>query len=146
MALLTRIDVDTSYWTHVLPAGLLISFGLGITFGPMSNTALLGVADQDAGVASALSNTTQQIGGSLGTALLNTIFTSALTAYLIDHQTQATDPSTTQTLQATATVHSYTIAFWVSAGLLALASAIALTLIRASEDEVATSNAVPGSI
>lgn len=135
MALLTRIGVDTSYWTHVLPAEMLISFGAGVAFGPMNNTSLLGVADQDAGVASALSNTTQQIGGSIGTALLNTIFTSALAGYLADHASSVTGPDQLPVLQTVATVHSYTVAFWVSAGLIALASAVAFVLICATNDE-----------
>jgi hypothetical protein len=141
VAMLTQIGVDTSFWTHVFPAELVFSFGMGVTFGPMSNTALVGVADHDAGVASALINTTQQIGGSLGTALLNTIFTSAVASYLLAHQAQVTDPSQLPALQAAATVHSYTIAFWVSAGLIALASLASLVLIRASRDEVAASGA-----
>ena len=132
MVALTRIGVDTSFWTHVLPGELLISFGLGVTFGPMSNTALVGVADHDAGVASALINTTQQIGGSLGTALLNTIFTSVVAGYLADHAASATSPA----FQQVATIHGYTVAFWVSAGLIALAAVIALVLVRAGRDEV----------
>jgi len=139
MALLTRIGVDTGFWTHVFPAELLISFGMGVTFGPMSNTALVGVADHDAGVASALINTTQQIGGSLGTALLNTIFTSALASYLTEHR-DALNPAA---LQAEATVHSYTVAFWVGAAAIGLAAAIALVLVRASRDEIAASDALP---
>jgi EmrB/QacA subfamily drug resistance transporter len=141
MVMLTRIGVDTNFWTHVFPAELVISFGIGVTFGPMSNTALIGVADHDAGVASALINTTQQIGGSLGTALLNTIFTSAVAGYLVDHQAQATDPAQLPALRAAATVHSYTVAFWVSAGLIGLASLIAFVLIRAGRTEAAASGA-----
>jgi len=137
MMLLTRIGVDTGFWTHVFPAELIISFGMGVTFGPMSNTALVGVADHDAGVASALINTTQQIGGSLGTALLNTIFTSAVAGYLAD-QHGALSPA----VQGLATVHGYTVAFWVSAGLIGLAAVLALTLVRASREEVATNDAV----
>jgi EmrB/QacA subfamily drug resistance transporter len=137
MVMLTRIGVDTGFWTHVFPASVVISFGMGVTFGPMSNTALVGVADHDAGVASALINTTQQIGGSLGTALLNTIFTSAVAGYLVDHQNSGADP---KALLATATVHSYTVAFWVSAGLIGLASLIALVLVRAGRDEVAANS------
>jgi EmrB/QacA subfamily drug resistance transporter len=136
MVLLTRIGVDTGFWSHVFPAELVMAFGMGVTFGPMSNTALVGVADHDAGVASALINTTQQIGGSLGTALLNTIFTSAVTSYLLDHQKDVTDPSQLPGLQAVATVHSYTVAFWVSAGLIGFAALIAIVLIRAGRDEV----------
>jgi EmrB/QacA subfamily drug resistance transporter len=141
MVMLTRIGVDTGYWSHVFPAELVISFGIGVTFGPMSNTALVGVADHDAGVASALINTSQQIGGSLGTALLNTIFTSAVAGYLTDHRHDITSPAQLPGLQAVATVHSYTVAFWVSAGLIAAASLIAFVLIRASRSEVAASSA-----
>lgn len=136
MAMLTRIGVDTGFWSHVFPAELVISFGIGVTFGPMSNTALVGVADHDAGVASALINTSQQIGGSLGTALLNTIFTSAVAGYLTDHQHDITSPAQLPALQAVATVHSYTVAFWVSAALIGVASLIAFVLIRASRSEV----------
>src|SRR4051794_21921895 len=138
MALLTRIGVDTGFWSHVFPAELVISFGMGVTFGPMSNTALVGVADHDAGVVSALINTTQQIGGSLGTALLNTIFTSAVASYLVGHRAEITDPSQLPGLQAVATVHSYTVAFWVGAALIGLAALIALVLVRATREEVAS--------
>jgi EmrB/QacA subfamily drug resistance transporter len=133
MVMLTRIGVDTGFWSHVFPAELVISFGMGVVFGPMSNTALVGVADHDAGVASALINTTQQIGGSLGTALLNTIFTSSVAGYLVSHHGAS---------PAVATVHGYTVAFWVSAGLIGLAAVIAAVLIKASREEVANTEAV----
>jgi EmrB/QacA subfamily drug resistance transporter len=143
MVMLTRIGMDTGFWTHVFPAELVISFGMGITFGPMSSTALVGVSDHDAGVASALINTTQQIGGSLGTALLNTIFTSAVAGYITDHQAELTSPDQLPALQQVAAVHSYTVAFWVGAALIGLASLIAVILVRASRDEVASSGASP---
>jgi EmrB/QacA subfamily drug resistance transporter len=143
MVMLTRIGMDTGFWTHVFPAELVISFGMGITFGPMSSTALVGVSDHDAGVASALINTTQQIGGSLGTALLNTIFTSAVAGYITDHQAELTSPDQLPALQQVATVHSYTVAFWVGAALIGLASLIAVILVRASRDEVASSGTSP---
>jgi EmrB/QacA subfamily drug resistance transporter len=146
MVMLTRIGVDTGFWSHVFPAELVISFGIGVTFGPMSNTALVGVADHDAGVASALINTSQQIGGSLGTALLNTIFTSAVAGYLTEHQHDITSPAQLPGLQAVATVHSYTVAFWVSAALIGVASLIAFLLIRASRAEVAASSSSPAAI
>jgi EmrB/QacA subfamily drug resistance transporter len=146
MVLLTRIGVDTGFWSHVFPAELIISFGMGVVFGPMSNTALVGVADHDAGVASALINTTQQIGGSLGTALLNTIFTSAVAGYLIDHQASASDPSQLKALQGVATVHGYTVAFWVGAGVIGVAALVALVLVKASRQEVASSGATPVAV
>jgi EmrB/QacA subfamily drug resistance transporter len=138
MVMLTRIGLDTGFLSHVLPAELIISFGMGVTFGPMSNTALVGVADHDAGVASALINTTQQIGGSLGTALLNTIFTSAVAGYIADN---LTDPSQAQALQGVATVHGYTVAFWVSAAVIGVAALTALFLVKASREEVASTGA-----
>jgi predicted MFS family arabinose efflux permease len=145
MVLLTRIGVDTSYWSHVLPAELVISFGMGTAFGPLSNTALVGVADHDAGVASALINTTQQIGGSLGTALLNTIFTSAVAAYIAGHQGALTSAQL-PALQAEATVHSYTVAFWVSAAVIGLAALIALVMVRVTGTDLANKEAVPATV
>jgi len=134
MVMLTRIGVDTGYWSHVFPAELVISFGMGVVFGPMTNTALVGVADHDAGVASALVNTAQQVGGSLGTALLNTIFISAVSSYLTAHRSSAASPAT----QGLAVVHSYTVAFWVSAALISVAALVAGVLVRARRDQVAT--------
>lgn len=134
MLMLTRIGVDTGYWSHVFPAELVMSFGIGVVFGPLSSTALVGVADHDAGVASALVNTAQQVGGSLGTALLNTIFTSAVASYIVAHQATASSP---QQLQSTAVVHSYTVAFWVSAAMLAAAVLIAALLVRTHKDQLA---------
>ena len=75
---------DTSSWVaSVLPGELLMSVGLGLVFVPLSSLALTGVSDDDAGVASAVLNSTQQIGGSLGTALLNTFYASAVTSYVV---------------------------------------------------------------
>src|SRR5262249_25071965 len=79
--LLTQIGVQTAYWSTVLPAELVVGLGLGVTFGPLGSLALIGVADRDSGVAGAMINTAQQVGGSLGTALLNTIATSAVASY-----------------------------------------------------------------
>ncbi|GAB2622681.1 MFS transporter [Paractinoplanes abujensis] len=146
MVMLTQIGVDTGFWTHVFPAEVVLSFGMGVTFGPMSNTALVGVAGHDAGVASALINTAQQIGGSLGTALLNTIFTSAVAGYLADHRAEITSPDQAPALQAVATVHSYTVAFWVSAALIGVAALVAVILVRAGRDEVTAHEGAPVAI
>lgn len=140
MVMLTRIGVDTGFWSHVFPAELVMSFGMGVVFGPMSNTALVGVSNHDAGVASAMINTTQQVGGSLGTALLNTIATSAAASYVTEHQAGAASP---QALQISATVHSYVVAFWVSAGLIALAAIASAVMIRARRDQLAPTDGVP---
>jgi EmrB/QacA subfamily drug resistance transporter len=117
----TQIGVGTAYVTHVLPAELIVSFGMGLSFVPLSSTALVGVAEQDAGVASAMVNATQQIGGSLGTALLNTVAASATTTWLV-----ANGPSSLPH----ALVHGYTTAFVVSAALLGLAALASGVLVR----------------
>jgi MFS family permease len=125
----TRLGVDSSYLGLVLPAEFMVSVGMGTTFVPMSSTALVGVEPKDAGVASALVNTTQQVGGSLGTALLNTLAASAATTYLADH-------AKTAVVARTAAVHGYTTAFTVSALLLAAAAVVAGVLVRASRHQV----------
>jgi EmrB/QacA subfamily drug resistance transporter len=140
MVLLTLIGVDTSFLTHVLPSELLISFGLGLTFVPMSSTALVGVANHDAGVASALINTTQQVGGSLGTALLNTIAGSATATYIAAHLTSG---KPTQLVQGEGLVHGFTVAFTWSAALILLASAVSFLLIKASKNDIATGDGAP---
>jgi len=102
---------------------------MGMAFVPLSSTALIGVEPKDAGVASALVNTTQQVGGSLGTALLNTVAATAATTYLAGHAKSAAAAQS-------AAVHGYTTAFTVSAVLLAGAAVVAGLLVRASRDQV----------
>jgi len=125
----TGLSVDSTYLAHVLPPQMLVSLGMGMTFVPMSSTALVGVDSADAGVASALVNTTQQVGGSLGTALLNTVAAAAAASYLTAHA------HADRALQIAA-VHGYTTAFTVSAALLAAAALAAGVLIRASRHHV----------
>ena len=85
----------------MLPAELIVSLGMGLSFVAMSSTALIGVSPEDAGVASALVNATQQTGGTMGAALINTIATSATVSYVAIH---GTSPSS---LTAGA-IHGYT--------------------------------------
>jgi EmrB/QacA subfamily drug resistance transporter len=121
MLWLTQLPAESAYAVHVVPAMLLISLGMGHVFVPLSSTALLGVPDHDAGAASALVNTMQQIGGSLGVAFLNTIATSATASYVADHG-HVSSPS--------AVVHGFTSAFGVSVGIMATALLVVVTLIR----------------
>jgi hypothetical protein len=81
----TRIGVHTSYLVHVLPPELLIGFGLGLVLTAAADTALIGVDPRDAGVASALLNTSEQVSSSLGIALLSTFAASATARYLATH-------------------------------------------------------------
>ncbi|NUR29494.1 MAG: MFS transporter [Catenulispora sp.] len=137
---LTQIGLHTSYWTHVLPAQILLGLGLGAIFVPLSSLALIGVADHDAGAASATLNATQQVGGSLGTALLNTLFISAATAYATSHAAVLRDP---RQLQAEAAVHGYTVAFFWAAVLLAVATVIMAVLVKAHKRDLPVQGAGP---
>ncbi len=130
---LTQIEIQGSFLTHVLPSELLISVGMAGVFIPASSTALVGVSSHDAGVASALLNTTQQVGGSLGTALLNTLYTSAVAGYLTDNVRQ---PSGAQRLQPAAFLEGYQVAFFWAAVLLIAALVVAVALINAKKDDV----------
>src|SRR5204863_1122068 len=85
-----RIGVHSSYATAVLPSLLIIGAGFGLVFAPVFNSGTFGVAPQDAGVASATINTGQQLGGSIGTSLLNTIFASTVASYIAAHLSPAT--------------------------------------------------------
>uniref|UniRef100_UPI0006EB8A88 MFS transporter n=1 Tax=Streptomyces torulosus TaxID=68276 RepID=UPI0006EB8A88 len=124
MATLTRLTVDSAYVTGVLPALVLMGVGMGMTFMPVFSTATAGVAPHDSGVTSATVNTAQQVGGSLGTALLNTIATTGATAYVTAHgRTAATARESV--------VHGYTTALWWAAAILLLAGALAATTITA---------------
>jgi MFS family permease len=129
LALLTMIGVHTSYWVHVLPSEIVMSVGLGFAFVSLSSTALIGVADHDAGVASALVNTTQQVGGSLGTALLNTFATSATASYIATHLNHG---KVTSLLTQQGLVNGYHRVFTISAVLLLAASIACFSLIESS--------------
>jgi MFS family permease len=124
MVLLAQLGVDSTYAADVLPGLLVAGAGLGLVMAPAMNTATLGVAAHDAGVASATVNTMQQIGGSLGTALLSTLASSAATGYLAGKQ-----PSPALATQAA--VHGYTTAFWWSAAIFAVGAIVCGLLLRA---------------
>jgi EmrB/QacA subfamily drug resistance transporter len=131
MVWLTQLTLTSSYATAILPAFIGMSLGMGFVFVPLSSTALSGVGNHDAGVASALLNTTQQVGGSLGTALLNTIFTTALGGYLATHAiTATTSPAVAKSVAAHGAIYGYNVAFTVSAFLLAAGAILAIVFIR----------------
>ena len=128
MLLLTQLDIDTSYAGVILPAQILLGLGMGTAFMPAMSLATIGVEPRDAGVASAMVNTSQQVGGAIGTALLNTIAASATTAYVTGHTALgATNP---ELLKLQAMVHGFTAAIWWAVGILATAAVIAAALIN----------------
>jgi EmrB/QacA subfamily drug resistance transporter len=123
IALLSRIGVDTAYASHVLPSLILIGIGFGLTLGPAFATATFGVPARDSGVASAMVNTSQQVGGSIGTALLSTLAVSATTEFLADH-------GTAPEVLRQAAVEGYTTAFWWAAGIFTLGALVCGSLLR----------------
>lgn len=123
LVLLTQLSLGTTYAGGVLPGLLIFGLGLGLVFGPAMNIATYGAAAADAGVASAMVNTTQQIGASIGTALLNTIALNAAATW-------ATGKPHTPLLAAQATVHGDTVAFWVVVGIFAVGAVLCGLVLR----------------
>jgi EmrB/QacA subfamily drug resistance transporter len=122
MAYLTQITVTSSYVGGVLPALLILGLGFGMIISPAINTATAGVARRDSGVASALVNTMQQVGGSIGTAALSTVALTTTASYLAAHHSGPLAP-------AVAAVHGYKLAFTTSAALFGLGVVLAVILL-----------------
>lgn len=118
---LTQIGVHTSFWLYVFGPQILMSVGLGFAFPAISNTALTNVGAADSGVASALVNTTQQIGGSLGTALLNTVAATATAGYIRANGASSVPAGL---------VHGYAVAFAVGTVFLLAAALAAAILVK----------------
>ncbi|WLQ34417.1 MFS transporter [Streptomyces castrisilvae] len=143
MLLLTRLGIDSSYAAVILPGQLLLGLGMGTAFMPAMSLATHGVEARDAGVASAMVNTSQQVGGAIGTALLNTIAASAATAYATSHAALgASDP---ELLKLQSMVHGFTGAIWWAVGILVVAAGIALTFINAGRPAATGTSAGSGS-
>jgi EmrB/QacA subfamily drug resistance transporter len=121
-AYLAQLTVTSSYLGGVLPALLIMGLGFGLIFASAVNSATAGVPPQDSGVASALVNTMQQVGGSVGISVLSTITASATASYLIAHHTGPQAP-------AIAATHGYTLAFTISAALLGLGAILAILML-----------------
>ena len=123
MAWLAQIEVGSSYLTHVLPSLVVLGVGMGCVFAPAFQSATFGVDVRDAGIASAMVNVGQQVGGSIGTAMLSSIFASAVSAYV-------SGKVASEAVQQQAAVHGYRVAFWVSAGIFAVGAIVVRTLMR----------------
>ena len=118
----TQVSADGSYAVDLLPGFLAIGVGLGFSFVPMSIAALAGVEPQEAGLASGLFNTSQQIGGALGVALFSTVATNRTSDLLAEGESRAA-----------ALTSGFTLAFWVAVGFAVLALAATLTMIHREE-------------
>ncbi|GGX63665.1 MFS transporter [Streptomyces minutiscleroticus] len=130
MLLLTRLTVHSEYATHLLPAMLLTGLGMGLAFMPVFATATAGVAPRDAGVTSATVNTAQQVGGSIGTALLNTVATSGATRWIAGHR-RGPGAGARAGLVREGVVHGYTAAIAWAAVFLVLAALAAGVMVTA---------------
>jgi EmrB/QacA subfamily drug resistance transporter len=128
LVIFTQIHTHSSYPGLILPAMILWGLGFGGAFVVLSNTALLGVAHSDAGVAGAMVNATQQMGGTIGVAVLNTIVASVTANFLRSHHS---GPAA----QAVAAAHGYTIAFIVSAALLGAAGIMCLLSLPSNRSD-----------
>ena len=127
---LSNITPDTSYISHVLPALFIMSSGMALVFIPLTTTSLHGVSNHDTGVASAMVNTSQQIGGSLGTALLNTVAATATATYA------TANTALGENVQAFAMTHGFTVAFKASALLLFIGAVVLFFFINIGKDAV----------
>ena len=123
---LTQVSGDGDYTSHVLPAMVILGLGLGMTFVPITISATTGVAPRDSGLASGLLNTTQQVGGSLGLAILSTVSTARLTDAL---RAGAALP--------VALTHGFKGGFTAAGILCAASAALALALLPGRKRDVA---------
>jgi EmrB/QacA subfamily drug resistance transporter len=136
LLLLTRITPETAYATHVLPSMLIMSSGMALVFIPLTSTSLHAVSNHDTGVASAMLNTSQQVGGSLGTALLNTVAATATTSYAAAHTNLG------KMSQSFAMTHGFTVAFKVRAVLLFTGAVVLFFFINIGKDSLVETEGV----
>jgi EmrB/QacA subfamily drug resistance transporter len=138
LLLLTRITPETSYATHVVPSLLIMSFGMALVFIPLTSTSLHGISGRDTGVASAMVNTSQQIGGSLGTALLSTIAVTATTNYSVANNVAQGD----MVGGAFAATHGFTVAFQFSAAFLFIGAIVLFFFINIGKESLVETEGV----
>jgi predicted MFS family arabinose efflux permease len=122
LGVLTRLDAGSGYLTSVVPVEVLLGIGMGAAFPPAFSLATAGVSPREAGVAAAVVNAASQIGGSIGTAVVNTVAISATAGYLRAHGPNAS--------RVSALVHGYTGAATVSAIALVSVAALVVLLVR----------------
>jgi EmrB/QacA subfamily drug resistance transporter len=133
MLLLLRMTAASSYVADILPPLIIISLGMGLIFVPLSAVSLFAVGNHDAGVASAVLNTSQQIGGAIGVAFLNTIAASATTAYIVSNNLQGPTPD--------ALVAGFNRGFLWGAAILAFAGILWIALVNMTKKDMAANDA-----
>jgi EmrB/QacA subfamily drug resistance transporter len=133
---LTFLKVDSGYAGHVLPPLILFGLGIGLAMAPSINTATRGVRPADAGVASAMVSTFQQVGGSVGTALLSSIAGTAASDYLSSRRPTAG-------VLAEATVHGYTTAFSWGTAIFVVGAIVTAAVLKSGAPPAVTVHAPP---
>ena len=136
MLWLTQISPTTNYFTHVLPPMIVMSVGLAGVFIPASSTALFGVGGHDAGIASAVLNTSQQIGGSLGLALLNTLYIGAVEDFMTENRLQPVDTPNGPLAPPDALVHGYAVSFFWGSVMFLIALVVTVLMVNARKDQL----------
>jgi len=142
---LSRLDVNSSYVTGVLPSLIFMGFAMGMVMAPSMNTATAGVQPQDSGVAAALVSTMQQVGGSVGTAVLSTIAATVTANYAIAHRALGS------AVANQAATHGFTVAFAISSGTFAVGAVMGATLFPSKKRlaqmrEAAMSTSKPATV
>lgn len=138
MSLYLRLSPESTYAANILPSIVIMSLGMGLIFVPLSATALFGVGNHDAGVASAVPNTSQQIGGSIGVAFLNTIAASATTAYIVENALDGPSPD--------ALVIGFTTSFLWSVSIMALAGLVWVVLVRMTKTDMSANDVAVAAV
>jgi len=138
MAMFTVIDSTSSYVSHILPALVMTGLGFGMIFSPVQNAATSGIRAHDAGVASAMVNTMQQIGGAMGIAVFNSLASAAIAANLANHATTASNPTTI----IDAMLAGYHLVFWAASGVF-LVGGVAALLFRSGTIPATFARAIP---
>ncbi|MER5442382.1 MFS transporter [Streptomyces sp. NPDC002790] len=128
LAIIAQVGTEPAYASHLLPGMLMLGLGMGTAMMTSVSLATGSVAPQDAGAASATFNTAQQVGGSIGTALLNTIAASVTARYLTEHATPGADR---RALASRAAVHGFNVATWWAVASVLLAAVIAAVVVNA---------------
>lgn len=143
MLLLTRLTPGSSYVADILPSLIILSLGMGLIFVPLSAVSLFAIGDHDAGVASAVLNTSQQIGGSIGVAFLNTIAASATAAFIAANATTGLVPGPTgePVPSPEALVAGFHQGFIWGAGILVVAGVIWVVLVTMTKQDMAANDA-----
>ncbi len=144
LELLTRLTVHSGYGAIVVPL-LIVAIGMGLSFVPLTLTAVSGVAPNEAGLASALLNTTQQVGGALGLAILSTISYDAFKSKLASAASASHGVITHQATNI-ATTHGYTTAFQVGAFIAFAGLVVSAAVIRAPKQLGAPAEPVHASV